>query len=59
VRLVGGPSDSEGRLEVYHDGKWGTVCDDFFDDNDNAASVACNSLGYGSVYSRAWDVYIV
>jgi len=49
VRLVGSSSDSErvGRLEVYHNGVWGTVCDDYF--NNVAASVACNSLGFGSL----------
>ena len=45
VRLVGGPSSQEGRLEVFHDGIWGTVCGDYF--NDVAARVVCLMLGYG------------
>jgi len=47
VRLVGSGLPHEGRLEVYHNGQWGTVCDDDFDDDD--ATVACKSLGSGLV----------
>jgi len=44
VRLVGGDSSHEGRLEVHYDDIWGTVCDDGF--TDAAATVVCKSLGF-------------
>jgi len=54
VRLVG-DSGSKGRLEVYHNGVWGTVCDNGF--SDTAARIVCYSLGFGNTGQFIGNVY--
>ena len=46
LRLVGGSSLSEGRVEICNDNVWGTVCDDFWGTVD--ANVACGQLGFSN-----------
>ena len=52
MRLVSGsspiestnPGSQAGRLEVYHNGEWGSVCQTGFGQTD--ANVVCQQLGY-------------
>ena len=45
IRLVGANSAVEGRVEILHEGSWGTICDDLFDIDD--AHVICRQLKLG------------
>lgn len=45
IRLSGGGSISEGRVEVFHDGKWGTVCADGWGIEE--AMTVCRQLNLG------------
>lgn len=45
LRLVGGTTLYEGRIETFQNGEWGTICDDGWDDKD--ATVVCRALDFG------------
>ena len=55
VRLVGGPNDASGRVEVYFNGQWGTVCDDDWDIND--ARVVCRERGFSGALGAYNSAY--
>ncbi|XP_071819270.1 scavenger receptor cysteine-rich domain-containing group B protein-like isoform X2 [Apostichopus japonicus] len=48
VRLVGGSAPDEGRVEIFYNNEWGTICDDYWEREE--AEVICRQLGYRDMY---------
>ena len=47
VRLAGGLSSNQGRVEICYNNQWGTVCDNSFNNID--ARVVCRQLGFPAI----------
>lgn len=44
IRLMDGTSEQSGRVEIFHNGHWGTISDNYFDNHD--LTVICRMMGY-------------
>ena len=57
IRLNGSKHVTQGLIEVYCNGEWGTICDDGF--NGSTAATICYQLGYNDyvAYDNVHQTY--
>ncbi|XP_040920255.1 deleted in malignant brain tumors 1 protein-like [Toxotes jaculatrix] len=55
IRLVNGTNRCSGRVEIHHDGQWGTVCDDRWGIQE--AAVACREMNCGNALSVKYRAF--
>lgn len=56
IRLIGGRKASEGRIEVKHNGIWGSICSQNFSLTEGM--VICRSLGFKSRYVLIYSYHL-
>ena len=44
LRLYDGSTENEGILEIFHDNRWGSICDRSWDSIDS--NIACKQMGF-------------
>ena len=57
IRLRGGTTVREGRVEICISGVWGTICDTFWDSRE--ARVVCRQLGFLSIGENTKSTLLV
>lgn len=55
LRLADGSTGREGRVEVYYDDQWGSMCDNYMDLAN--ANVICYQLGFGTALNFRRDAF--